>query len=80
MQAIVMGVKKYGIINEHHTKQFIFLIKQMKQLNIKMRKIAIIFEQLLFYTIIEERISMSQTVSQINQSLTDFKKEHQITF
>jgi predicted HTH domain antitoxin len=38
------------------------------------------FEQLLFRALIEEQISMSKAAALKNQSLADFKKEHQMVF
>ena len=38
------------------------------------------FEQLLFRALIEDQISMSKEASLNNQSLADFKKEHQLAF
>jgi predicted HTH domain antitoxin len=38
------------------------------------------FEQLLFRALIEDQISMSKAASLNNQSLADFKKEHQLAF
>lgn len=85
MQAIVMRAKDCGIINEHYTKQFFFIFKQMNWRVDEPYDYAGIeesnrFEQLLFRALIEEQISMSKAASLNNQSLAEFKKEHQLMF
>jgi Zn-dependent peptidase ImmA (M78 family) len=85
MQAIVMRAKNCGIINEHYTKQFFFIFKQMNWRVDEPYDYAGVeesnrFEQLLFRALIEEQISMSKAASLNNQSLADFKKEHQMVF
>lgn len=85
MQAIVMRAKDCGIINEHYTKQFFFLIKQMnwkidEPVEYQGVEKSNRFEQLLFRALIEEQISMSKAASLSNQSLAEFKKEHQPMF
>lgn len=85
MQAIVMRAKDCGIINEHYTKQFFFLIKQMnwkvdEPVEYQGAEESNRFEQLLFRALIEEQISMSKAASLSNQSLAEFKKEHQPMF
>ncbi len=85
MQAIVMRARECGIINEHYTKQFFFLINQM---NWKVDEPAEYygvegsnrFEQLLFRALIEGQISMSKAASLNNQTLADFRKEYQLAF
>lgn len=85
MQAIVMRAKDCGIINEHYTKQFFFLIKQMnwkvdEPVEYQGAEESNRFEQLLFRALIEDQISMSKAASLNNQSLADFRKEHQMAF
>jgi Zn-dependent peptidase ImmA (M78 family)/transcriptional regulator with XRE-family HTH domain len=85
MQAIVMRAKNCGIINEHYTKQFFFIFKQMNwRVDEPYDYIGVEesnrFEQLLFRALIEDQISMSKAASLNNQSLADFKKEHQMVF
>jgi Zn-dependent peptidase ImmA (M78 family)/DNA-binding XRE family transcriptional regulator len=85
MQAIVMRAKNCGIINEHYTKQFFFIFKQMNWRVDEPYDYAGVeesnrFEQLLFRALIEDQISMSKAASLNNQSLADFKKEHQMVF
>lgn len=85
MQAIVMRAKDCGIINEHYTKQFFFLIKQMnwkvdEPVEYQGVEESNRFEQLLFRALIEDQISMSKAASLSNQSLAEFKKEHQPMF
>lgn len=85
MQAIVMRAKACGIINEHYTKQFFFLMKQMnwkidEPVDYQGVEESNRFEQLLFRALIEDQISMSKAASLCNQSLAEFKKEHQPMF
>ena len=85
MQAIVMRAKDCGIINEHYTKQFFFFFKQMKWRVDEPYDYAGVeesnrFEQLLFRALIEDQISMSKAASLSNQTLADFKKQHQVAF
>jgi Zn-dependent peptidase ImmA (M78 family)/DNA-binding XRE family transcriptional regulator len=85
MQAVVMRAKDCGIINDHYTKQFFFLIKQMnwkvgEPVEYQGVEESNRFEQLLFRALIEEQISMSKAASLSNQSLAEFKKEHQPMF
>jgi Zn-dependent peptidase ImmA (M78 family) len=85
MQAIVMRAKDCGIINEHYTKQFFFLIKQMnwkvdEPVEYNGAEESNRFEQLLFRALIEDQISMSKAASLKNQSLADFRKEYQMVF
>lgn len=83
MQAIVMRAKDCGIINEHYTKQFFFMIKQMnwkvdEPVEYSGAEESNRFEQLLFRALIEDQISMSKAASLNNQTLADFRKEHQM--
>lgn len=85
MQAIVMRAKACGIINDHYTKQFFFLIKQMnwkvdEPIDYQGIEESNRFEQLLFRALIEDQISMSKAASLLNKSLAEFKKEHQPMF
>lgn len=85
MQAIVMRAKDCNIINDHYTKQFFFLIKQMnwrvdEPVEYQGVEESNRFEQLLFRALIEDQISMSKAASLSNQSLAEFKKEHQPMF
>jgi Zn-dependent peptidase ImmA (M78 family)/DNA-binding XRE family transcriptional regulator len=85
MQAIVMRAKDCNIINDHYTKQFFFLIKQLnwkvdEPVEYQGVEESNRFEQLLFRALIEEQISMSKAASLSNQSLAEFKKEHQPMF
>ena len=85
MQAIVMRAKSCGIINEHYTKQFFFMFKQRNWRVDEPYDYAGVeesnrFEQLLFRALIEDQISMSKAASLNNQSLADFKKQHQMAF
>lgn len=85
MQAIVMRAKDCGIINEHYTRQFFFFIKQMnwnvdEPVEYQGVEESNRFEQLLFRALIEGQISMSKAASLSNQSLAEFKKEHQPMF
>lgn len=85
MQAIVMRAKDCGIINDHYTKQFFFLIKQMnwkvdEPVEYNGAEESNRFEQLLFRALVEDQISMSKAASLNNQTLADFRKEHQMAF
>jgi len=85
MQAIIMRAKDCGIINEHYTKQFFFMIRQMnwkidEPVEYNGVEESNRFEQLLFRALIEEQISMSKAASLNNQTLADFRKEHQMAF
>lgn len=85
MQAIVMRAKDCGIINEHYTKQFFFLINQMNWRVDEPVEYSGVegsnrFEQLLFRALIEEQISMSKAASLNNQTLAEFRKEYQMAF
>jgi Zn-dependent peptidase ImmA (M78 family)/DNA-binding XRE family transcriptional regulator len=85
MQAIAMRAKNCGIINEHYTKQFFFIFKQMNwRIDEPYDYVGVEesnrFEQLLFRALIEEQISMSKAASLNNQPLAEFKKEHQMMF
>ena len=85
MQAIVIRAKDCGIINEHYTKQFFFLIKQMnwkvdEPIEYNGAEESNRFKQLLFRALIEDQISMSKAASLNNQTLADFRKEHQMAF
>lgn len=85
MQAIVMRAKDCGIISDHYTKQFFFFIKQMnwkvdEPVEYQGAEESNRFGQLLFRALIEDQISMSKAASLSNQSLAEFKKEHQPMF
>lgn len=85
MQAIVMRAKDCHIINDHYTKQFFFLFKQLnwkvdEPVEYQGVEESNRFEQLLFRALIEDQISMSKAASLTNQSLAEFKKEHQSIF
>jgi Zn-dependent peptidase ImmA (M78 family)/transcriptional regulator with XRE-family HTH domain len=85
MQAIVMRAKVCGIINDNYAKQFFFLIRQQNWKEDEPVEYQGIeesnrFEQLLFRALIEDQISMSKAASLSNQSLAEFKKQHQSMF
>ncbi len=85
IQAIVMRAKDCGVINEHYTKQFFFLINQMNwKVDEPVEYYGVEgsnrFEQLLFRALIEEQISISKAASLNNQTLADFRKEYQLAF
>ncbi|KAA3652402.1 MAG: ImmA/IrrE family metallo-endopeptidase [Bacteroidetes bacterium] len=85
MQAVVMRAKDCGIINEHYTKQFFFIIRQMnwkvdEPVEYNGAEESNRFEQLLFRALVEDQISMSKAASLNNQTLADFRKEHQMAF
>lgn len=83
MQAIAMRARDCGIINDHYTKQFFFIFKQMnwrvdEPYEYEGVEVSNRFEQLLFRALIEEQISMSKAASLSNKQLAEFKKEHQM--
>lgn len=85
MQAIIMRAKDCGIINENYTKQLFFFFKQMnwkidEPYEYEGVEQSNRFEQLLFRALIEEQISMSKAAALNNQTLADFRKEHQMAF
>jgi len=85
MQAIIMRAKDCGIINENYTKQLFFFFKQMnwkvdEPYDYEGVEQSNRFEQLLFRALIEDQISMSKAASLNNQTLADFRKEHQMAF
>jgi len=85
MQAIIMRAKDCGIINENYTKQLFFLFKQMnwkidEPYEYEGVERSNRFEQLLFRALIEDQISISKAASLNNQTLADFRKEHQMAF
>lgn len=85
MQAIAMRAKDCGITNEHYTKQFFFLFKQMnwrvdEPFDYEGVEKSNRFEQLLFRALIEEQVSISKAASLTNRSVAEFKKEHQPIF
>lgn len=85
MQTIVMRAKVCGIINNHYARQFFILIKHQNWNSEEPSTYEGVeqsnrFEQLLFRALIEEQISMSKAASLCNQSLSEFKKMHQLIF
>lgn len=85
MQTVVMRARDCGIINEHYTKQFFFMIKQMnwkvdEPVEYQGVEESNRFEQLLFRALIEDQISMSKAASLSNQTLAEFKKTYQPMF
>lgn len=85
MQAIVMRARDCGIINKHYTRQFFFIFNQMNWKIDEPYDYAGVeasnrFEQLLFRALIEDQISMSKAASLNNQTLAEFKKQHQMVF
>ncbi|MBU3664174.1 MAG: ImmA/IrrE family metallo-endopeptidase [Bacteroidetes bacterium] len=85
MQAIIMRAKDCGIINENYTKQLFFFFKQMnwrvdEPYDYEGVEQSNRFEQLLFRALIEDQISMSKAASLNNQTLAEFRKEHQMAF
>ena len=85
MQAIAMRAKDCRITNEHYTKQFFFLFRQMnwkvdEPFEYEGVEKSNRFEQLLFRALIEEQVSISKAASLTNKSVAEFKKEHQPMF
>lgn len=85
IQAIVMRANVCEIINDHYTKQFFFMMKQMnwkidEPVEYDGTEESKRFEQLLLRALMEGLISMSKAASLSNQSLAEFKKLHQPLF
>lgn len=85
IQAIVMRAKDCGIINDHYTKQFFFLIKQMnwkidEPYEYNGVEKSNRFEQLLSRALIEDQISMNKAALLTNRSLSEFKKEQYLIY
>lgn len=82
LQAIVMRAKDCGIVNEHYTKQFFFMIRQLnwkidepEEFDYEGTEASNRFEQLLYRALAEELITMSKAAALKNQSLAQFRKE-----
>lgn len=82
LQAIVMRAKDCGIINEHYTKQFFFMIRQLnwkidepEEFDYEGTEESNRFEQLLYRALAEDLITMSKAAALKNQSLAEFRKE-----
>lgn len=85
MQAIAMRAKDCEIINDHYTKQFFFLFKQMNwKIDEPFDYFGIEesnrFEQILFRALIENQIDSKKASSLMNMSEIDFKKKYQSLF
>lgn len=85
MQAIAMRAKDVGIINDHYTKQFFFLFKQMswkidEPFDYDGIEESNRFEQILFRALIENQIDTKKAASLMNMSEIDFKKKYQALF
>ena len=85
MQAIVMRAKDCKIINEHYTKQFFFLFKQMnwrvdEPFDYSGMEESHRFEQLLFRALIESQISVSKASLLMNMSESNLKNKYQSMF
>ena len=85
MQAIVMRARDCGIVSQSYAKQFFFLIKQMnwkveEPVEYSGAEESHRFQQLLFRALIEGQISISKAASLNNQTLAEFRKEHQSLF
>jgi Zn-dependent peptidase ImmA (M78 family) len=83
MQALVMRAKDCGIINEHYTKQFFFLMKQMNWRIDEPFEYAGLeqsnrFEQLIFRGLIEDQIPIEKAAELSDLSVQQFKKLHNI--
>ena len=85
MQAIAMRAKDCEIINDHYTKQFFFLFKQMNwKIDEPFDYFGIEesnrFEQILFRALIENQIDSKKAATLMNMSEIDFKKKYQSLF
>lgn len=80
MQAIVMRALVCNIINEHYTKQF---FQMMKQMGWRIEEPIVYegveksnrFDQLLFRAMAEEQISMSKAAALKNMKLSEFRNQ-----
>ena len=77
-----MRAKDCGIVNEHYTKQFFFMIRQLnwkidepEEFDYEGTEESNRFEQLLYRALAEELITMSKAAALKNQSLAQFRKE-----
>ncbi len=84
MQAIVMRARDCGIINSNYTKQFFFYLKQMNWKVDEPSEYDYLgleksnrFEQLLSRALIEGQISQSKAAALSNQSVAEFRENHQ---
>jgi Zn-dependent peptidase ImmA (M78 family)/DNA-binding XRE family transcriptional regulator len=80
MQAIVMRARDCGVINEHYTKQFFFMIKQMnwrvdEPVDYEGQEQSNRFDQLLYRALAEEQITWSKAAALKNMKLSDFKSQ-----
>jgi hypothetical protein len=78
-----MRARDCEIISENYTKQFFFMIKQLgwridEPFEYNGVEESNRFQQLLFRALIEEQISMSKAAALNNQSIADFRKQHQM--
>ena len=85
MQAAVMRARDCGIINDHYTKQFFFLFKQMnwkidEPFEYQGLEKSNRFEQLLFRALVEEQITFSKAADLSNKPLDAFKMEHKLIY
>lgn len=81
MQAVVMRAKECNIINDHYTKQFFFMMKQMnwrvdEPIDYEGTEESNRFEQILFRALAEEVITVEKAAFFVNQDISEFKKAH----
>jgi len=80
MQAIIMRARDCGIINEHYTKQFFYMMNQMnwkvdEPVDYEGIEASGRFDRLLYRALAEELITMSKAAALKNMKLADFRKE-----
>jgi Zn-dependent peptidase ImmA (M78 family) len=80
IQAIVMRARDCGVINEHYTRQFFFMIKQMnwrvdEPVDYEGQEQSNRFDQLLYRGLAEEQITWSKAASLKNMKLSEFKSQ-----
>lgn len=80
MQAVIMRARDCGIINEHYTKQFFYMMNQMnwkvdEPVEYEGIESSGRFDRLLYRALAEELITMSKAAALKNMKLADFRKE-----
>lgn len=85
MQAIVMRARDCGIVNEHYSKQFFFMMnnngwKVDEPVEYTGEEKSNRFDQLILRALAEDQISISKAASLKNQKLAEFRKESLLAF
>lgn len=80
MQAIVMRAHSCGIVNDHYTKQFFNMMKQMgwridEPIAYEGLENSNRFDKLLYRALAEEQISTSKAAALKNMKLSEFRNQ-----